>query len=503
VRLALAALLSVVCLAPAAAQNIVCPTRALGDTTNACASTQFVQQALGNPTAQISVAGVTITPTAASLNQALVTTQSFSGTTSTPVGGPILTAGDFNGNSIYVSSDNANATNALNVVSALQINHFYGGAAMSGARETLRVWSELNAASSISNVNPDYNAANFQIVSTTTDNGNGSFWATGLGVAISPASGTYNLAAGSEVDFKLTGAVPGIKWGYNAVSQNGDAQHGSVFESAFHAGAQTGGVGWLHGFLASNQGGIGGIASTGTMLATQGAFTMASVLDTSSATVTANWLNFLGASAGITGQWSGANGNFVAVSSVSSSPAFALINSTSDTNSAGLSFEKNRAAGNTLSGDQLGGIAAFGYASGAQQISADVLFSQAAASVGTVIPSSISLLTTGTTLFSNTMKFDNKAHLSVIGTAPTLTGGCNGAGSSISGTDVAGTVGNQTAAATSCVVTFANSGYTAAPRCTASGQTVAPTSVVSSTTTLTINFASTATAVFNWICVGA
>lgn len=87
------------------------------------------------------------------------------------------------------------------------------------------------------------------------------------------------------------------------------------------------------------------------------------------------------------------------------------------------------------------------------------------------------------------------------GTAPTLTAGCNGAGSSISGTDINGTVGNQTAAATSCTVTFGTA-FGAAPRCVVSGHQVAPTTVVPSTATLVINFASTAAAVFDWICFG-
>jgi hypothetical protein len=46
VRLALAALLSAICLAPAVAQNVTCPTRPAGDNSNACASDAFVQQAI-------------------------------------------------------------------------------------------------------------------------------------------------------------------------------------------------------------------------------------------------------------------------------------------------------------------------------------------------------------------------------------------------------------------------------------------------------------------------
>lgn len=49
IRAALALALAL-CSLPAAAQNILCPTRGIGDNTNACASTQFVQQNLSSGT---------------------------------------------------------------------------------------------------------------------------------------------------------------------------------------------------------------------------------------------------------------------------------------------------------------------------------------------------------------------------------------------------------------------------------------------------------------------
>jgi hypothetical protein len=88
------------------------------------------------------------------------------------------------------------------------------------------------------------------------------------------------------------------------------------------------------------------------------------------------------------------------------------------------------------------------------------------------------------------------------GVAPTVTAGCNGTGGAISGTDISGTVGNQTASATSCTVTFGTA-FSAAPRCVVSGHQVAPTTVVPSTGTLVINFTSTANAVFDWVCYGS
>lgn len=87
------------------------------------------------------------------------------------------------------------------------------------------------------------------------------------------------------------------------------------------------------------------------------------------------------------------------------------------------------------------------------------------------------------------------------GAAPTITAGCNGAGSSISGSDLAGTVTGQTAAATTCTITF-NSAYSSTPYCTATGLTSPLTGAVTpSTTTLVVNFASTANYQFNYQCI--
>jgi hypothetical protein len=87
------------------------------------------------------------------------------------------------------------------------------------------------------------------------------------------------------------------------------------------------------------------------------------------------------------------------------------------------------------------------------------------------------------------------------GSAPTITAGCNGAGSSISGSDLAGTVTGQTAAATTCTITF-NSAYASAPYCTPVGVSSPLTgAITTTTTTLQVNFASTANYVFNYNCV--
>lgn len=94
-------------------------------------------------------------------------------------------------------------------------------------------------------------------------------------------------------------------------------------------------------------------------------------------------------------------------------------------------------------------------------------------------------------------------HLGYTGNStPTLTGGCNGAGSSVTGTDNAGIVQGQTAAATSCVLTFAHA-YAAPPVCMLIGNTAPLTGTNNnSNTAITVNFAAAANFFWSYICFG-
>jgi hypothetical protein len=93
------------------------------------------------------------------------------------------------------------------------------------------------------------------------------------------------------------------------------------------------------------------------------------------------------------------------------------------------------------------------------------------------------------------------------GTAPTLTAGCNGAGSSVnaSSTDNRGQFTTQTANATTCTLTF-NHTWPQAPFCLVvdANANIVPIGVsvgAESTTTLVIDFASQANKVFNYMCM--
>jgi hypothetical protein len=313
------------------------------------------------------IAGVTIDPTAASLNQAIATSSSLSGTGSAS-GGPILTTGDINASSIYISSDDAVVSSSDNVVSALQINHQYGGPTMSGARETLRIWSELTTASSVSNVNPEYNAINTQIVATTTDNGNAAIWALGAGVATTSGLGSsaFKSAIGYETDMLIAGGIPGTKFGFNAVLQSGDANTGSNYDAAYSVAGQASGTGWMHGLLFNQSAGAYPMNSSGTLIATQGSITTTTGIDFTSTTFTGSAFKSVGfniSPAGLltTGSNGGSSGGITFEGSTSGSAVITV-------NSTATAIGCSQPLGVGANSGALGAVTLFGSTSGSTTI---------------------------------------------------------------------------------------------------------------------------------------
>lgn len=195
--------------------------------------------------------------------------------------------------------------------------------------------------------------------------------------------------------------------------------------------------------------------------------------------------------------------NVTCTSASAFTPQFVFTNTTADANSAFFLFNKNRTGGNTNTNDNFGQLTYRGFANGAQQSSASISAIQQAAASGNNIPSRIQIQTSNSAgQLNQTWMMDQNAHISTSqATAPTLTAGCNGAGSAISGTDHYGQFGNQTAAATTCTITFGTA-YAATPFCVVSGQQTPVTTYTPGTTTLVVNFASTASAKFNYVCFG-
>ena len=214
----------------------------------------------------------------------LNTTQSLSGSSGANV----------QANHITISSDNVAVTPATNIaVAALAIDHTYGGAALIGARASLRVFSTFASASAgTGNNNAFYGSAIFLTIvgaadSSLSNPAFGDFYGINVVTATGSSLGNIGAASGQENDVLVrTGTTPALKWGYTAISVNGDAVQGSSYDSAFAALTQTGGIGWKNGFLVANQAGLGGINATGTCFGTQGSFTVNLGVDVSSVTCT-------------------------------------------------------------------------------------------------------------------------------------------------------------------------------------------------------------------------
>lgn len=190
-------------------------------------------------------------------------------------------------------------------------------------------------------------------------------------------------------------------------------------------------------------------------------------------------------------------------SATASSPSYSLTNTTSDTSSTSIILLKNRSGGDTASGDLLGQLFAYGFANSAQQASGLLRWSQSAALSGANIPTTATIfVSNASALLGITETYDNKGHWGVAGGGTPTVSACGTTPGTPTGTDMAGEVAEGTTA-TGCTITFANSGYTAAPHCVVAlgTQQVAFTYTIS-TTAITVTNTSATGDVIHWICVG-
>lgn len=146
----------------------------------------------------------------------------------------------------------------------------------------------------------------------------------------------------------------------------------------------------------------------------------------------------------------------------------------------------------------------FANAAGTQYNGGQVVFSQPAAGAGTE-KNTVSLGVARARVMHAVLTANGDGHIIPNGpSVPSLTAGCNGAGSSIAtnSTDVAGSATGQTAAATTCTLSFGTS-FVTASYCTTSGAQSAILTQTAGLSTLVVTFASTANFVFTWQCFGA
>ncbi len=195
-----------------------------------------------------------------------------------------------------VASPDAVAVSGQGFLDGLQINHYFGGAAMTGGRQSLIVNSQLRAASNATNANRNYPAAVFFSSAVASDGGtNTAGYPTSKGAmfGINPVAVLYPGAtnflelAGSETNISAqTGSSTWYKVGFSIVPLSTDAVQGAVYDAALAMSAQTGAVGWKNGILFGPMNGQQPIAAAGSLIATNGASTITNGIDFSSYTFT-------------------------------------------------------------------------------------------------------------------------------------------------------------------------------------------------------------------------
>jgi hypothetical protein len=211
-----------------------------------------------------------------------------------------------------------------------------------------------------------------------------------------------------------------------------------------------------------------------------------------------------GAAPSTTGCTINVNSTITCSSSTPFDPQIIVQNTSNDANPPFLIFEKSRSGGAVLGGDTIAFFDVAPFVNGSYQNQAAISWTAAGSPSGNVVPTKVQLLTSGAFSLSQSFTFDNNAHVLALATTnPTLTAGCNGVGSSVgtNSSDFAGNAVGQTAAATTCTVTFANA-FATTPSCVVTGDQSQPTAITRSVSTLVLTFASTALYRFNWHCSG-
>jgi hypothetical protein len=181
-------------------------------------------------------------------------------------------------------------------VDVLRINHSYGGTGMTGGRNSLEVESGLVATSSSTNPNRNYVAAQFSCHGSANDTGTnptieadsaGAFF--GIGAEATLSAGATSILNATAAEFDVTTAAGSslfFRSGIQIVDLESAVQ-GAGFDagialSAFGAGV----VGFANGILFSNSNGAHPVSTTGNLIATQGAHTVAGGINFTSYTFT-------------------------------------------------------------------------------------------------------------------------------------------------------------------------------------------------------------------------
>ncbi len=483
----------------ALAQNVQCPTRPAGDNTNACASTAFVLNQIASGSGLVNSitnadGTLTIAPTTgaaiASLNLTHANTwtalQTFNGgiagTSATTASLNLVGTQALSGNGPFISGVYGPVQVPASTSSAMALSSFF---TTSGDRGQTAYTGLFNQTTTSAGQGGNwYGFTSLSTMSGTwTPAASGISGAIGIqGGAVSSRGGftfggntyctTQTVAAteciGFEIDTNNTVNGTTDKIGMQVVDISTSTGTTTGISTAFLAGAQSGANLFNNGLNISAGNGVFPIKTTGTAILVTGG-TVTHGLDMTGLTCSTDCIKvpanvFIGGQIG-TFQLAVSRADSTLAVFAGTTKAVRIVNTATLT---------------TLDGVDNTGTGSF------QPLG--------------INGSTVEVQVSGTRI----ALFNAAAHLSYVGgVAPTLTAGCNGAGSVVSGNDVSGTITGQTAAATTCTLTFGTA-YGAAPNCVAMGQSSPLTGAATPATgTLVVSFASTANYKFSYYCPGA
>jgi len=183
-----------------------------------------------------------------------------------------------------------------NFVDVLRVNHSYGGGGMTGGRNSLEVNGGLVATSSASNTNRNYVGGQFSCQCDVNDNGTspassatsaGACFGLGAQAVLGLTATAYLNATAAEFNIACkTGSSVWSRSGIQISETAASAVQGTVFDGAITITRQTGAIGWQTGILFCNSSGSHPLTSTGSLVATNGAYTTANGFNISSYTFT-------------------------------------------------------------------------------------------------------------------------------------------------------------------------------------------------------------------------
>lgn len=243
---------------------------------------------------------LTINPTAATLTQGLVINQSGP-TSGSQAGTSTNCAGQgqqsFAYNSICITSEQANITggNPSYTIGAA-IAMVTGGANSQGQKNALGVQILHNSASAPSTTRDHVAVQAFAVGSAGdggTNTGAGSAGTLfGAGFAAHALSGATNLTAvvGAEFDTQIESGAT-AKWRFGVSSVGGGSVRGAAIDAAYEIGATSASAAFLGGLVFSSIHGGPPVATTGTLIGTDGtSATVANGIDFSAYTISGNFL---------------------------------------------------------------------------------------------------------------------------------------------------------------------------------------------------------------------